>query len=123
MLLFRRERSAARTDMRIAIDAHAIGSNLTGNERYVHKLSEQLLALDQDNEYFLFFSNEDALGQWESRAPNLTTLLVSRNPFRRLGFDLPRHLRRIRADLFHYQYTGPLFSISPEVVAIHDVSF
>jgi glycosyltransferase involved in cell wall biosynthesis len=109
--------------MRIAIDTHAIGSTLTGNERYIQNLAEQLLALDRSNEYFFFFSREEARRMWEGRAPNLTTYKVSKNPLLRLGVDFPRQLWRLRPHLFHYQYTGPLFRITPEIVTIHDVSF
>ncbi len=109
--------------MRIAIDTHAIGGKLTGNERYIQNLAEQLLALDGENEYFFFFSREEARRRWENRAPNLHTCLVSQNPFRRLGFDIILELRRIRPHVFHYQYTGPLLNVTPEIVTIHDVSF
>ena len=109
--------------MRIAIDTHAIGSTLTGNERYIQNLAEQLLALDRKNEYFFFFSKEEARRTWQGRAPNLTTYKVSENPLLRLGIDFPRRLWRLRPHLFHYQYTGPLFRIAPEIVTIHDVSF
>lgn len=109
--------------MRIAIDTHAIGSALTGNERYIENLAEQLLCLDRENEYYFFFTNDDAKRQWENRGLNLSTLLVSRNPWLRLGIEIPRQLRRIRPSVFHYQYTGPMFRFSPEVVTIHDVSF
>jgi hypothetical protein len=40
--------------MRIAIDTHAIGSRLTGNERYISSLAEQLLRIDHENEYVFF---------------------------------------------------------------------
>lgn len=109
--------------MRIAIDTHAIGSTLTGNERYIENLAEQLLALDRKNEYFFFFSQEGARRMWEGRATNLITFKVSENPLVRLGIDFPRQLRRLRPHLFHYQYTGPLFRVAPEIVTIHDVSF
>lgn len=109
--------------MRIAIDTHAIGSALTGNERYIKNLAEQLVSLNSEDEYFFFFTNEDAKRQWENHASNLSTFLVSRNPWVRLGIELPRHLRRIRPSVFHYQYTGPLVQLSPEVVTIHDMSF
>jgi glycosyltransferase involved in cell wall biosynthesis len=109
--------------MRIAIDTHAIGSRLTGNERYIAALAEALLALDSENEYCLFFSREEARQRWENRAPNLRALPVAQNPLWRLGFDFPRQLRRLRAAVFHYQYTGPLVDVCPGVVTIHDVSF
>ena len=109
--------------MRIAIDAHAIGSKLTGNERYIQNVGERLLKLDDKNEYFFFFSEEEARRRWENRMPNLHTRLVSQNPYRRLGLDLILQLRALRPDVFHYQYTGPLLHVSPEIVTIHDVSF
>jgi glycosyltransferase involved in cell wall biosynthesis len=109
--------------MRIAIDAHAIGSKLTGNERYIQNVCGGLLQVDHKNEYFFFFENEDARRLWTDRAPNLQTRLVSRNPYRRLGLDFILQLRALRPDVFHYQYTGPLLHMSPEVVTIHDVSF
>jgi len=109
--------------MRIAIDAHAIGSKLTGNERYIQNVGEHLLKLDDKNEYFFFFSEEGAMRRWENRVPNLHTRLVSQNPYRRLGLDLILELHTLRPHVFHYQYTGPLFHLSPEIVTIHDVSF
>lgn len=109
--------------MRIAIDAHAIGARLTGNETYIQNLAAQLLVQDAKNEYFLFFSDEETKDLWEKRAPNLQTLLVSRNPIWRLSVDFALELRRLRPQVFHYQYAGPLLQVSPEVVTIHDVSF
>jgi len=109
--------------MRIVIDTHAIGSGLTGNERYIQNLAEHLLALDGKNEYYFFFSEEQVRRQWENRAPNLRAGLVSRNPYRRLGLDFVVQLLRLRPQVFHYQYTGPPIQLSPEVVTIHDVSF
>jgi glycosyltransferase involved in cell wall biosynthesis len=109
--------------MRIAIDTHAIGSKLTGNERYIENIVEQLLRLDGENEYFFFFTNEDARRKWQDRARNLKTELVSHNPWIRLCIDLPAQLRRLQPSIFHYQYTGPLFRVGPEVVTVHDVSF
>ncbi len=60
----------------------------------------------------------------ESRLPSsIETRWVSENPYKRLGLDLPRHVRRDRPDLLHVQYTGPLFTGVPLVVSVHDVSF
>jgi glycosyltransferase involved in cell wall biosynthesis len=110
-------------EMRIVIDTHAIGRLLTGNERYIQNVAEHLLALDGKNEYYFFFSDKHACRRWENRARNLRVGLVSPIPFRRLGVDFVVQLRRLRPQLFHYQYTGPLIHVSPEVVTIHDVSF
>jgi glycosyltransferase involved in cell wall biosynthesis len=45
------------------------------------------------------------------------------NPYKRLGVDLPQHLRRDRPDVLHVQYTGPVFSAAPLIVSVHDVSY
>ena len=109
--------------MRIAIDAHAVGSRLTGNERYIHNLGRQLLEVDQKNDYFLLFSQRHARARWQNGHANLHTCLVSPNPIWRLGVDIPRQLHRIQPHVFHYQYTGPLAPVGAGVVTIHDVSF
>lgn len=109
--------------MRIAIDAHAVGSRLTGNERYIHNLGEQLLEVDRENDYFFLFSQRHARARWENGHTNMQTRLVSPNPLWRLGVDIPRQLHRIQPHVFHYQYTGPLMPVGSEVVTIHDVSF
>jgi glycosyltransferase involved in cell wall biosynthesis len=109
--------------MRIAIDTHAIGSALTGNERYIENIANQLLCLDQQHEYFFFFTNKDTWQKWQTRGRNLTAVLVAHSPWLRLALDLPRQIRRIQPHIFHYQYTGPLFQLCPEVVTVHDLSF
>jgi glycosyltransferase involved in cell wall biosynthesis len=53
----------------------------------------------------------------------IQTRRVSENPYKRLGLDLPRHLRADRPDLLHVQYTGPVVSPVPLVVSLHDVSY
>jgi glycosyltransferase involved in cell wall biosynthesis len=109
--------------MRIAIDTHAIGSGLTGNERYVRNIAAHLLESEPQNEYFFFFSDEASRREWEKRTSHLHAAPISRNPFWRLGVDFSIKLMRLRPDVFHYQYTGPSIRTCPEVVTIHDISF
>ncbi len=109
--------------MRIAIDAHAVGSRLTGNERYIHNLGRHLLEVDRENDYFFLFSQRQAQARWENGHTNMQSRLVSANSLWRLGVDIPRHLHKIHPHVFHYQYTGPLMPVGSEVVTIHDVSF
>jgi glycosyltransferase involved in cell wall biosynthesis len=106
--------------MKIAIDAHAIGRHLTGNEVYVRSLLKGLAAVDRQSDYLAYVSVPGV----ESLIPNsMTVKRVSNNPFLRLGLDLPRRLRADRPDLLHVQFTGPLFCNVPQVVSVHDVSF
>ena len=106
--------------MRFSVDAHAIGRHLTGNEVYVRSLLHALAAVDAEAEWIAYYSLEQAAALAPRR---VKTRLVSGNPFRRLGFDLPRWLRQDRPDLLHVQYTAPLDCPVPVVVTVHDVSF
>jgi len=106
--------------MRFAIDAHAIGQHLTGNEVYVRSLLKSFAALDHESEFVTYFTAEDAL-QWT--AARFRARQVSSNPFVRLGAELPLKLRQDKPDLLHVQYTAPLACPVPVVVSVHDVSF
>lgn len=106
--------------MRFSVDAHAIGSHLTGNEVYVRNLLQEFDSLDRDSEFIAYLSAAAAPACIPDR---FSRDWVSKNPFRRLGFDLSNRLRRDRPDLVHVQYTAPLSCPVPIVVSVHDVSF
>jgi len=106
--------------MRFAVDAHAIGQHLTGNETYVRNLLNSFAGLDREAEFVAYLCRETAVSEVPSK---FQTRRVSVNPFLRLGFDLPRRLRQDHPSLLHVQYTAPLFCPVPVVVSVHDVSF
>lgn len=106
--------------MRYAIDAHAIGQQLTGNEIYVRSLVGAFAAVDKRSEFFTYIATKSA-EQWIPKRFQIR--YVSSNPFARLGFGLAGQLRRDRPDVLHVQYTAPLFCPVPVVASIHDVSF
>jgi glycosyltransferase involved in cell wall biosynthesis len=106
--------------MRFAVDAHAIGRHLTGNEVYVRSLLNALAAQDRDCEFVAYVSADDACQFIPSR---IRTCRVATNPFLRLGFDLAMKVRKDRPDLLHVQYTAPIGCPVPVVVSVHDVSF
>ena len=106
--------------MRYAIDAHAIGQRLTGNEIYARSLVGAFPAVDKRSEFYTYISVKQA----EAWIPERFHIrYVSSNPVVRLGFGLARQVRRDRPHVLHVQYTGPLFCPVPVVVSIHDVSF
>lgn len=106
--------------LRFSIDAHAVGSRLTGNEVYIRNLLREFTKLDDDSEFIAYISQPDAYRQVP---PQFRKTWVSSNPYRRLGIDLPAHLRRDRPALVHVQYTAPLGCRVPVVATVHDVSF
>lgn len=106
--------------MRILVDAHAIGCHLTGNEVYIRNLLEEFANLDRESQIVACISESSAVGH----IPSLfETRVVSGNPYKRLLWDIPRHLRQENPDLLHVQYTAPLGVTTPLVATIHDVSF
>ena len=106
--------------MRLAIDAHAIGRHLTGNEVYIRSLLEAFAAKERHCELLAYVSSEQACRQIPA---NVRTRQIAANPFVRLGLDLALKLRADRPDLLHVQYTAPLGCSVPIVVTVHDVSF
>jgi len=106
--------------MRFAVDAHAIGRQLTGNEVYIRSLLRGFAEIDHRSEFLAYTSEPGA----ESLIPErFKVRRVSANPYARLGWDLARLMRADRPDLIHVQYTAPLFMKTPTVVTVHDVSF
>jgi glycosyltransferase involved in cell wall biosynthesis len=106
--------------MRYAIDAHAIGRHLTGNEVYVRSLISAFGVVDKRSEFIAYVSLKEA----ESWIPErFQVKRVSANPFARLGYQLSRLVKEDKPALLHVQYTGPLFCPVPVVASIHDVSF
>jgi glycosyltransferase involved in cell wall biosynthesis len=106
--------------MRFAVDAHAIGRHLTGNEVYVRTLLKTFDRLAPDVEFVAYVSEDAARAHVPAR---METRLVARNPFLRLGWDLSMRVRQDRPDVLHVQYTAPLFCPVPVVATVHDVSF
>lgn len=106
--------------MRFAVDAHAIGRHLTGNEVYVRSLLNAFGAQKRDCEFVAYVSADEAR---EFVPANILARRVSANPFIRLGYDLARKVRQDRPDLLHVQYTAPIGCSVPVVVSVHDVSF
>ena len=106
--------------MRFAVDAHAIGRHLTGNEVYVRSLLQAFAEIDRQSEFVAYVSASDA----ERHIPlRFTVRKVASNPFTRLGWDLARLISLDQPDLVHVQYTAPLHTSVPVVTTVHDVSF
>src|ERR1035438_3028309 len=106
--------------MRIAVDAHAIGRRLTGNEVFIRSLLNAFTTQAPDCEFVAYVSTAEAA---RVIPESIRARRVAANPFVRLGYDLPRKLRQDKPDLLHVQYTAPLHCSVPVVVNVHDVSF
>jgi glycosyltransferase involved in cell wall biosynthesis len=106
--------------IRFAVDAHAVGQQLTGNEVYIRSLLRAFAAVDKRSQ-FLAYVSEPGAERWVPE--RFQVRRVAADPYRRLGWDFARLLRADKPDLLHVQYTAPLLTKVPTVVTVHDVSF
>ncbi|HEY5885763.1 MAG TPA: glycosyltransferase family 1 protein [Pyrinomonadaceae bacterium] len=110
--------------LRIAIDAHSVGTGLAGNETYATNLIEALAEIDQLNLYTLYVTRKEALERFKNRWPNFTVrATLPHSPLVRIPLTLSAELRRNRVDVLHVQFTSPPVAPCPVVVSIHDLSF
>ena len=110
--------------MRIAIDAHSVGTKLAGNESYAVNLIEALAEIDGVNDYTLYVTTAEAYDRFHQRWPNFkvqTTL--PHTPLIRIPLTLSAELRKHPVDVLHVQFTAPPFCPCPVVVSVHDLSF
>jgi glycosyltransferase involved in cell wall biosynthesis len=110
--------------LRIAIDAHSVGTGLGGNESYATNLIEALASIDSINQYTLYITRREALERFRNRWPNFSVRrTLPHTPLIRIPLTLSAELRKNPVDVLHVQFTSPPFSPCPVVVSIHDLSF
>ncbi len=110
--------------LHIAIDAHAVGTGLAGNETYAANLIEALAELDTENRYTVYVTKQEAVERFEGRWPHVRARrTLPHTPLVRVPFTLSAELRRRPVDLLHVQYTAPPLAPCPVVATIHDLSF
>ena len=110
--------------MRIAIDAHSVGTKLGGNESYAVNLIEALAQIDSVNDYTIFVTTNEARDRFSNRWSNFRVRsTLPHTPLIRIPLTLSAELRKHPVDVLHVQFTAPPFCPCPVVVSIHDLSF
>lgn len=110
--------------MHIAIDAHAVGTRLAGNETYIANLIEALAELDAANRYTIYVTKREGVERFENRWPHVAVRrMLPHTPVVRIPIVLSAELRRRPVDLLHVQFTAPPFAPCPVVMTIQDLSF
>ncbi|MFA5410932.1 MAG: glycosyltransferase family 1 protein [Candidatus Omnitrophota bacterium] len=105
--------------MRIAIDAHSLGTNSGGNEVYIRNLIGALSEIDRENEYVIYANPDAAL----DLPPNYKIMKIkTRNRWLRPLF-LKSLVLKNSPDIYHSQHFLPPLLGCPSVVTIHDISF
>ncbi|MHB0914237.1 MAG: glycosyltransferase family 4 protein [Thermoleophilia bacterium] len=109
---------------RIGIDAHAIGSMLTGNETYIANLVDSLLKVESEHEYILYLTDSEAARKTAARYPQAEVVQIRPSwPLLRIPLVMPVLAKRNKIELLHVQYVGPPLINVPVVATIHDISF
>jgi glycosyltransferase involved in cell wall biosynthesis len=104
----------------VVVDADVLGRHRTGDETYVLNLLRELAPRAEDAGLRIAAT---------TRRPDLVpdgiepVRLTTASQELRLGWVLPRLLRRLDAALGHFQYVLPLRLPCPAVVTVHDLSF
>jgi glycosyltransferase involved in cell wall biosynthesis len=110
--------------LRIAIDAHSVGTGLAGNESYATNLIEALAEIDQANHYTLYVTKTEAVERFSDRWPNVVVRrTLPHTPIIRIPVVLSSELRKNPVDVLHVQFTSPPLTPCPVVVTVHDLSF
>jgi glycosyltransferase involved in cell wall biosynthesis len=110
--------------VRIAIDAHAVGAKLGGNESYAVNLIEALSQIDSANDYTIYVTTNEARERFSDRWANFKVRsTLPHTPLIRIPLTLSAELRKHPVDVLHVQFTAPPFCPCPVVVSIHDLSF
>ncbi len=110
--------------MRIAVDAHSLGSRMTGNETYVLNLMCALARVDTQHQYHIMTARPETVPAEVSHAPHVRVhRLVSNSAALRIPLLLPGLARRAQAAILHVTYVAPPLLSCPTVVTIHDISY
>ena len=111
--------------MKIGIDASLASQLGSGTGRYAALLVPRLLALDQENEYVLYFRERDRTENplFRVQNPRVRSRVID-SPFTllRLHLHLAAGLKRDRVDLYHsLGFFLPWLWRGKSVVTIHDI--
>lgn len=114
--------------MRIAIDAHMVGEQETGNETYTLNLVRALLAHQAGRRgslgYILYTTHPERLRPHLN--PDAMAAIRRIRPATalfRIPFAMPIAAARDQADLLHVTYVAPPVAPCPHVVTVHDISY
>lgn len=108
--------------MKIGIDARLYGTKHRGLGRYVQKLVDGLLAIDQKNQYFLFFT-KDNIEEPRFKSSKVKKILLDAR-----WYSLKEQLiatpiiKKTGVDLMHFpHFNAPLAYAGKYLVTIHDL--
>lgn len=113
--------------MRVAIDAHMVGAQETGNETYIVNLIRALQGMDLPHIEVDILQTPRSKSALDPTLPSQafrTVQVTPENPFVRVPWSIPRLVRREHVDVLHMTYNAPPWlSSSALVISVHDLAY
>jgi glycosyltransferase involved in cell wall biosynthesis len=109
--------------MRIGIDARMYSTKFTGIGRYVKELIDTIAEIDTENEYVIFFNDEE-YSRYFPPNPRISKRRVSAGYYSvKEQTSLVSALNREELDLMHFtHFNAPILYKKPSIVTIHDLT-
>ncbi len=108
--------------MKIGIDLHTASGITQGTRTYTINIVKHLLKLDHQNEYNLYVTgNHNYFKSLFSQENVFFKKVFPPQRLIRIPFSFPIKLAMDSIDIFHCQYMGPPFSLTPQIVMLHDI--
>ncbi len=115
---------ASAVSLRVALDAHMVGEQETGNETYLVNLIRGLAEVDTATSYLLYSPHPAALRACGPLPANFAIRRVWPSPAPlRIPVGLPARTVRDQADVLHVTYIAPPVIPAAVVATVHDISF
>lgn len=109
--------------MRIGIDAHAIGSQQSGNETYYEQLLKHLATIPTNGaRYVIYYTNPGGAARIPASEKFCLKRLWPATPLWRVPIGFPLEFRREKLDVFHAQHIIPPFCNCKSVTTIPDIA-
>ncbi len=109
--------------MRIGIDARLYSSRFGGVGRYTQELIDHLARIDQENEYILFFNDEDYSQYLAPNARFSKRRVSARKDTLQEQTAFVKDLNREQLDVMHFtNFDVPVLYKKPAIVTVHDLA-
>lgn len=102
----------------VVVDADVLGRQRTGDETYIRELLTGLAVLGSGLDVRAVVRRPELV------PPGVVAeVLPVRSYAARLGWQMPRRLRKLRPSISHFQYVIPPAHRGPSLVTVHDISY
>ncbi len=107
--------------MKIGLDLRMLGGG-SGIDRYITELSHEILKQDKQNQYVLFFRDEEKAAIYKQYNQKIVIADIAHYSVAE-QLRLPGILKREHLDLMHFpHFNVPIFYKRPFIVTIHDLT-